>query len=71
MGTTSELGKINRTGNGMQPGSMPDRGTSTGATDTYGADISGDATNSMGGMGSATKSESPFENCACVEFVIK
>lgn len=30
---------------------MPDRGTSTGLNgDTYGADISGDATNSMGGM---------------------
>ena len=71
MGTTSELASINRVGNGTQPGSMPDRSTSTGVSDSYGADLSGDATNSQGGMGKATKSESPFENCACVEFVIK
>lgn len=71
MGTTSELASLNRVGNGAQPGSMPDRGTSSGVSDSYGADISVDATNSMGGMGKATKSEAALENCACVEFIIK
>lgn len=71
MGTTSELAAINRTGNGKQPGSIADRGTSTGVSDSYGADLSGDATNRQGGMGSATKSESALENCACVETTIK
>ena len=56
MGTTSELAAINRTGNGKQPGSIADRGTSTGVSDSYGADLSG----------GATKSESALENCACV-----
>lgn len=37
---------------------MPDRGTGTGMNgDTYGADISGDATNSMDRIGGATKSD--------------
>lgn len=36
---------------------MPDRGTSTGASDTYGADISPDATNRMGGLGNAANSD--------------
>ncbi len=35
---------------------MPDRGTSTGVTDTYGADIGQDATNSMGRL-DGTKSD--------------
>jgi hypothetical protein len=30
--------------------SMKDRGTTTGVTDTYGADISGGATNKIGGQ---------------------
>jgi hypothetical protein len=38
---------------------MPDRGHSTGVTDTYGADLSGDACNCMGGIGSASKSDKP------------
>lgn len=71
MSTASELAKLNRTGNGVQPGAMPDRGTSTGLNgDTYGADLSVDATNSQGGMGNAAKSEPAFENCACVATVI-
>ncbi len=37
--------------------SMPDKGTSTGVSDTYGADLSVDATNSHGGMGRDTKSD--------------
>ena len=36
---------------------MPNRGVSTGVTDTYGADLSGDATNRLGGMGNAAKSD--------------
>lgn len=36
---------------------MPDRGTGTSVTDTYGCDLSGDATNSMGSITSATKSD--------------
>lgn len=37
---------------------MPDKGTSTGVTDTYGADIGVDSTNSMsGGMAKATRSD--------------
>lgn len=36
---------------------MPDRGTSTGVSDSYGADLSEDATNSMGSITGATKSD--------------
>lgn len=36
---------------------IPDRGTARGVTDTYGADLSGDATNRMGSITSATKSD--------------
>lgn len=36
---------------------MPDRGTSTGVDDTYGADLSQEATNSQGSIASATKSD--------------
>lgn len=36
---------------------MPDRGTSTGVSDTYGADLGQDATNSLGSMGGAGKSD--------------
>ena len=71
MGTTSELASLNRTGHGKQPGSIADQGTSTGVSDTYGADISVDATNRQGSMGKSTRSESAFENCACVETTIK
>jgi hypothetical protein len=35
-----------------QPQNMPDKGTRTGVTDTYGADISGSATNTISGGGS-------------------
>lgn len=36
---------------------MPDRGTSTGVTDTYGADVSGTAKNRKGGITGATGSD--------------
>jgi len=36
---------------------LPDRGVTTGVTDTYGADLSGDAINRQGGMGNAAKSD--------------
>lgn len=38
---------------------MPDRGVKTGVTDTYGADLSGDATNRMGSMSGSAKSDKP------------
>ena len=38
---------------------MRDRGTKTGVHDTYGADLSADATNRHGGMRGATKSDKP------------
>lgn len=44
---------------------MPDRGTRTGVTDTYGADVSQSATNKHGGMGSATKSDAAMKNVPC------
>lgn len=40
---------------------MPNRGTKTGLNgDTYGADLSPDATNRNGSMGGATKSDDPY-----------
>lgn len=42
---------------------MPDRGTRTGVTDTYGADLSGGAKNRQGGITGATKSD-PVDECA-------
>lgn len=41
---------------------MPDRGVSTGLSDSYGADLSGDATNSMGKIGGASNSDKRFHN---------
>jgi hypothetical protein len=42
---------------------MPNRGTSTGMNgDTYGADLSPEATNGMGKITGATKSDAPFDN---------
>lgn len=42
---------------------MPNRGTKTGMNgDTYGADLSGDATNAQGSIKSSTKSH-PAEQC--------
>jgi hypothetical protein len=41
---------------------MPDRGTSTGVTDTYGADLGQSAKNSMGSITGATKSN-PADQC--------
>ena len=41
---------------------MPDRGTSTGVTDTYGANLSG--INRKGGLGNAAKSDSAMETDA-------
>ena len=64
MGTTSELAKLNATGKGGADISMPDRGTSTGMNgDTYGADLSGDATNRIVGISGKTKSHGAMENC--------
>lgn len=39
---------------------MPDRGTSTGVTDTYGANLNG--TNRRGGLGNAAKSDAAYDN---------
>ena len=36
---------------------MPNKGTSTGVTDTYGADIGPSATNREGGIAGSTKSD--------------
>lgn len=38
-------------------GSIPDRGTSEGVTDTYGADVSQNATNRIGGIRPSTRSD--------------
>lgn len=43
-------------------GSFGNAGPSTGVTDTYGADISGDALNRQGSIASTTKSDPAF-NC--------
>lgn len=42
---------------------MPDRGSSTGVTDTYGADLSPTATNGMGRITGATRSDPMDRNC--------
>lgn len=42
---------------------IPDRGISTGVTDSYGADLSGDATNGQGSIGSASKSDKMDKCC--------
>lgn len=40
---------------------MPNRGTKTGMNgDTYGADLSGDATNRIGSLKGGTKSDDPY-----------
>ena len=36
---------------------MPNKGTGTGVTDTYGADIGLSSTNRIGGIGGSTKSD--------------
>ena len=68
MGTTSELAALNATGKGGADFSLPNRGTSTGLNgDTYGADLSVDATNGMGSLkdtGSNPAEETcPGESC--------
>lgn len=61
---TAEIGKLNAVGKGAGDLSLPDRGTGTGLNgDTYGADLSVDATNAMGGMGKDTGSHPAFEEC--------
>lgn len=63
MGTTSELAKLNATGKGVADISLPDRGTGTGMNgDTYGADLSSDATNRISGIGSKTMSHDAMDN---------
>lgn len=42
---------------------MPDRGISTGVTDTYGADLSSDSTNRQGSLGNAAKSDKMDKCC--------
>lgn len=42
---------------------MPNRGTRTGVHDSYGADLSPDATNRQGGIRGSTKSDKPGESC--------
>lgn len=42
--------------------SMPNRGTSTGVTDTYGADLSQGADNRIRGFAAATRSDPAFED---------
>lgn len=47
-------------------GAMPDRGTKTGMNgDTYGADLSPEATNRQGGISGATQSHVPDERPGC------
>lgn len=41
---------------------MPNRGSSTGVTDTYGADLGPNATNRKGSIASATKSDAMFKD---------
>lgn len=44
---------------------MPDRGTSVGVTDTYGADLSPTAQNRKGKITGATGSDPADETCNC------
>lgn len=45
---------------------MPNRGTGTGMNgDTYGANLNPEATNRIGGISSATKSDAPDEKPGC------
>lgn len=41
---------------------LPNQGTTTGVKDSYGADLSGDATNRIGGIGRSTNSD-PAGQC--------
>lgn len=44
---------------------MPDRGTGTGLNgDSYGADLSSEALNRLGSIGSAAQSDAPFDSDA-------
>lgn len=55
---------IRPTGTGQVEGDgkeMPNRGTSTGVTDTYGADLSQGATNRIRGIRGSTQSDPPGE----------
>lgn len=49
---------------------MPDRGTGTNVTDTYGADLSLKAQNGMGKITGATQSDPADESCNCKPTVI-
>lgn len=61
---TAELGKLNATGKGGADINLPDRGTSTGLNgDTYGADLSINATNAQGNISKDTGSHPAFEEC--------
>lgn len=43
---------------------LPDRGTRTGVTDTYGASLDQDSTNRLRGISGGTRSDAPFERDA-------
>lgn len=49
---------------------MPNRGTGTNVTDTYGVDLSPGAKNGMGKITGATKSDAPLDNDAGDELTI-
>lgn len=61
---TADLAAINKTGNGVLPGAMPNKGVSTGMAgfDAMGMDCQPDATNSLGRLG-GTKSDAAMESC--------
>lgn len=45
---------------------MPDRGYGAGVTDSYGANLGSDATNSQGSLGNSAKSD-PMDDCCAGE----
>lgn len=49
---------------------MPDKGCNTGVSDSYGANLNGDATNRRGSLGNAAKSD-PMDKCCADEAKIK
>ena len=42
---------------------LPDKGTGTGVTDSYGADLGQNSTNRIGGIGRSTRSDPAEHNC--------
>lgn len=60
---TKDLANANAVGKGGSAPSLPDRGTGTGASGTYGADISGNATNSLGSFDAKGMLPQAEESC--------